>query len=66
MGKAKVKKKIKGFEKQFEVHQNKLSQATKKGNVGLIRYYEKELENFQKNIDKLIKRKLPKKKRKKV
>jgi len=66
MGKAKVRKNIKGFEKQLKIHKEKLSKAIKDNNVGLTRYYEKEMGHLNKNLTKWEGRNLPKKKRKKL
>ncbi|MBT3438652.1 hypothetical protein HOE22_12570 [Candidatus Woesearchaeota archaeon] len=64
MGKAKVRKNIKGFEKQLKIHKDKLANSIKDNNVGLTRYYEKELGHLNKNLKKWNERNLPKKKRK--
>ena len=50
MGKAKVRKNIKGFEKQLKIHKDKLANSIKDNNVGLTRYYEKELGHLNKNL----------------
>lgn len=63
-GKKRSKKGIESLEKQIELHKEKLRQAEKEGNVGLVEYYEKEIQNFEQVKEKLKRRIKPKLKRK--
>jgi hypothetical protein len=62
-GKGRVKKGIVSIEKQIRLHKEKLSKA-EEGNVGLINYYEKEIENFERVKEKLRRKIDPKSRRK--
>ncbi len=64
-GKKRARKGIESLEKQMEIHRVKLKKAEKEGNIGLTAYYEKEMEHFEKVKEKLKKRIMPKKRRKK-
>ena len=44
--KKRVKKGIESIRKQIEIHEAKLHQSKKEGNIGLEEYYEKEIENL--------------------
>ncbi|MDP7180809.1 MAG: hypothetical protein QF824_06080 [Candidatus Woesearchaeota archaeon] len=64
MGKAKVRKKISGYEKQLEKHIEKFKEAEERGDVGAMNYFGRELQDFLKHKEKL-KGQLDPKKRKK-
>lgn len=64
-GKKRVKKGIESLEKQVALHKKKLKRAEEDGDIGLAAYYEKELENFEKAIEKSKRRIMPKLNRKK-
>jgi len=63
-GKKRAKKGIESIEKQIEIHKGKLRKAEGEGNVGLMKYYEKEIQNFDRVKEKLKRRIKPKSKRK--
>jgi hypothetical protein len=63
--KKRAKKGIESLEKQIDLHREKLRKAEKEGNIGLVDYYEKELENFEHVKEKLKRKTMPKLKRKK-
>lgn len=63
MGKAKVKKKIEGYEEQLEKHIRKFKEAEKRGAVESMNYMAHEISEFLKRKDILKKRLLPKKKK---
>lgn len=63
--KKRVRKGIESIEKQIELHKEKLRRMAEEGNVGLVNYYEKEIENFERLKEKLKWRIKPKLKRKK-
>ena len=63
--KKRSKKGIESLEKQIKIHQEKLEKAQEKGDLGLINYYEKEIEHFERAKEKLMYRIMPKRKRKK-
>ena len=48
MGKAKVRKKISGYEKQLEKHIEKFKEAEERGDVGAMNYFGRELQDFLK------------------
>jgi len=66
MGKAKVRKKIEGYEKQLKIHIDKFNEAKERGDIGSMNYFGRELKDFMKRKDILEKRALPKRKRKKI
>ena len=63
--KRRSKKGIESLEGQIELHREKLKNAQEKGNLGLTNYYEKEIEHFENAREKLMRRVMPKLKRKK-
>ena len=46
------KKGIESIEKQISLHKEKLRKAEEDDNIGLVNYYEKELEHFEQAINK--------------
>jgi len=66
MGKAKIKKKLEGHKKQLVKHMDKFEEAKERGAIESMNYMAKEMFNYLKTMDKLKKRILPKKKRKKI
>lgn len=64
-GKKHIKKGIESLNKQIKIHKEKLKQAQEKGDVGLTNYYEKEIEHFEHAKEKLMRRVIPRLKRKK-
>ncbi len=64
-GKKRSKKGIESLENQIGLHREKLKSARENGNLGLTNYYEKELEHFENAKEKLMRRVMPKLKRKK-
>lgn len=64
-GKKRAKKGIESLEKQIQIHKEKLRKAQAEGNIGLVNYYEKEIEHFEQAIEKRKRRIMPKIKRKK-
>ena len=65
MGKAKIRKKIKGIEKQTRLHADKMKEAFERDDEGAINYMGREIKDFLKIKEKLTKKILPKKKRNK-
>jgi hypothetical protein len=63
--KKRARKGIESIERQIELHRDKLMRAEEDGNVGLINYYEKEIQNFEHVKEKLKQRVGTKSKRKK-
>ncbi len=45
--KKRLKKGIESIKEQIAVHQSKLEEAEKSGNIGLSNYYEKEIETLR-------------------
>jgi hypothetical protein len=64
-GKKRSKKGTESLEKQIQIHKEKLKHAQEKGDLGLTNYYEKEIEHFERAKEKLMRRIMPKLKRKK-
>lgn len=64
-GKKRSKKGIESLEKQIKIHREKLKQAKEKGDIGLANYYEKEIDHFERAKERLMRRVMPKLKRKK-
>ncbi len=64
--KKRAKKGIESIEHQIRIHQEKLRKAQEDGNVGLVKYYEKEIEHFKDAVEKRKRRTMPKLKRKKL
>ena len=60
MGKAKVRKKLEGYEKQLRKHIGKFKEAESRGDIGSMDYMAKEIDNFIKRMSKLNLRLLPK------
>ena len=56
MGKAKIRKKIAGYNEQAVKHISKFNEAKERGSVESMNYMAKELANYLKTIDKLKKR----------
>jgi len=56
MGKAKVRKKINGYEKQLKKHINKFKEAELRGDVGSMNYMAREMRDYMKRMDFLKKR----------
>tara|TARA_Y100000310_G_C20681539_1_gene816245 strand:- start:2375 stop:2596 length:222 start_codon:yes stop_codon:yes gene_type:complete len=65
MGKANIRKKIDGYEKQIAKHIDKFKEAKDRGDVGSMNYMARELRDFMKRKDTLQSRLLPKQKQKK-
>ena len=47
-----LKKRIVSIREQIELHREKLRAAEKSGNIGLVGYYEKEIESLESAIRK--------------
>lgn len=62
MGKAKIRKKLKGYEKQLRKHMTKFEEAKSRDAVGSMNYMAREMSDYLKKMDKFKKRVLPKKK----
>jgi len=56
MGKAKVRKKLNGYEKQLKKHINKFKEAELRGDVGSMNYMAREMRDYMKRMDFLKKR----------
>ena len=56
MGKAKVRKKLNGYEKQLKKHINKFKEAELRGDVGSMNYMAGEMKDYMKRMDFLKKR----------
>ena len=65
MGKAKVRKKLGGYEKQLRKHIGKFKEAESRGDIGSMNYMAKEMDNYIKRMSKLNLRLLPKSPKKK-
>ena len=63
--KKRTKKGIESLDKQIAIHLEKIRIAEEQGNEGLVRYHEREIENFGRQKEKKKKRIMPKLKRKK-
>ena len=63
--KKRSRKSIASLEKQIKIHNEKLKQAQEKENLGLVSYYEKEIQHFEQAKENLVHRIMPKLKRKK-
>lgn len=61
MGKAKIRKKIVGYEKQLKKHMEKFKEAEARGAVESMSYMADEMEEFFRRRDVLKSRLLPKK-----
>ena len=59
MGKAKIRKKVKGYEKQLKKHINKFKEAEARGDIGSMNYMARELTDYLKRREILKKRLLP-------
>lgn len=64
--KKRSKKGIESIEKQIQVHREKLKRARERGDVELAQYYEKELDHFESAKERLMRRIMPKLRRKKL
>jgi len=64
MGKAKIRKKIEGYEKQLKKHIEKFKEAEERDDIGSMNYMAREMTDYLKRMDILKSRLLPKKKRK--
>ena len=64
-GKKRAKKGIESLTYQIELHREKLRKAVEEGNIGLAKYYEKEIQHFEQARKKMERRIKPKLKRKK-
>ncbi|MFH1510396.1 MAG: hypothetical protein ABIF10_01790 [Candidatus Woesearchaeota archaeon] len=64
MGKAKLKKKILGLQKQTKKHLAKFREAYDRGSKESMEYMARELADYLRQRDKLMKLLLPKKRRK--
>jgi peptidoglycan hydrolase CwlO-like protein len=60
MGKANIRKKIEGYDKQLKKHIDKFKEAEERGDVGSMNYMGREITDYVKQIDKLKKRMMPK------
>ena len=56
MGKAKVRKKISGYEKKLKKHMSKFKEAELRGDVGSMNYMAREMKDYMKRMDFLKKR----------
>ena len=66
MGKAKIRKKVEGYEKQLKKHIGKFKEAELRGDVGSMNYMAREMNDYLKRMAELKSRLLPKKKNKKA
>jgi len=64
MDKAKVRKKIEGYEKQLKRHMAKFKEAEERGDVGSMNYMAREMRDYIGRMDVLKEMAMPKKKRK--
>ena len=64
-GKKRASRGIESLEKQIAIHKEKMRKATEKGSIGLVTYYEKEIQNFERVKERLKFKIFPKSKRKK-
>jgi len=60
MGKAGIRKKIPGFNRQISIHMEKLSKASAGGNQLGMDYWSKEISNFETQRRKWLSRRKPK------
>ena len=65
MGKAKVRKKLKGYKKQLRKHIQKFKEAEDRGAVESMDYMAKEMSDYLRRVDILKRKLLPKIPRKK-
>lgn len=63
MGKAKIRKKLEGYEKQLKKHIAKFKEAEERGASESMDYMAREMSDYLKRMDTLKKRLSPKKKR---
>jgi len=61
MGKAKLRKKVKGYEKQLKKHIGKFKEAELRDDTGSMNYMAREMKDYMKRMEFLKKRLLPKK-----
>ncbi len=64
MGKAKLRKKLEGYEKQLKKHIVKFKKAEERGASESMNYMAREMSDYLKRTDILKKKLLPKKKKK--
>ncbi|HLD19201.1 MAG TPA: hypothetical protein VJB90_04280 [Candidatus Nanoarchaeia archaeon] len=50
--KKRLKKGMESISKQIELHQEKREKAKKEDIIGLVKYYDKELDSFKKSLKK--------------
>ena len=65
MGKAKIKKRLSGYEKQLKKHIKKFKEAELREDVGSMNYMAREMTDYLKRMDTLKIRLLPKGQKKK-
>lgn len=63
MGKAKIRKKLKGYEKQLKKHIGKFKEAETRGDVGSMNYMAREISDYLKRMN-ILKSKASKKSKK--
>ena len=63
MGKAKIRKKVEGYEKQLKKHIKKFKEAESRGDAGSMNYMAREMSDYLKRMTKLKSRLLPKNKK---
>ena len=64
MGKARIKKKLEGYEKQLKKHIRKFKEAKDRGAIESMNYMAREMSDYLRRMDIFKKRLLPKKSRK--
>ena len=64
MGKARIKKKLKGYEKQLKKHISKFKEAKDRGAIESMNYVAREMSDYLRRMRIFKKRLLPKKSRK--
>ena len=65
MGKAKIRKKLEGYEKQLKKHIGKFKEAQERDDVGSMDYMAREMRDYLRKMEVFKKRLLPKKPQKK-
>lgn len=65
MGKAKIRKKLKGYEKQLKKHIKKFKEAEAKGAIESMNYMAREMNDYLKRMNILKSRAMKKKSKKK-
>ena len=56
MGKAKIRKKLGGYEKQLRKHIDKFKEAEERGDIGSMNYMAREMNDYLKKMDMFKKR----------